>query len=196
MVRRVFFSFHYERDVWRANVVRKSWVTKPNREAAGFIDSAEFEALKRQGEEAIKRWINHQLEGTSVTVVLIGAETYKRDWVRYEIAKSFDKNNGQLGVYINKIQDRNRYTDYKGANPFEYLMLSIDSSGKAKYYEWNGYQWILFNKYPTSSISFDERYWGKDYQFSKMYAIYDWVDNDGFNNLGDCIEKAAKEAGR
>ncbi|HEC91575.1 MAG TPA: TIR-like domain-containing protein, partial [Candidatus Atribacteria bacterium] len=83
MARRVFFSFHYERDVWRSNVVRNSWVAKPDREAAGFIDSAEFETLKRQGEEAIKRWINRQLEGTSVTVVLIGSETYKREWVRY-----------------------------------------------------------------------------------------------------------------
>lgn len=25
MVRRVFFSFHYERDIWRANVVRYSF---------------------------------------------------------------------------------------------------------------------------------------------------------------------------
>jgi len=29
-----------------------------------------------------------------------------------------------------------------------------------------------------------------------MYAIYDWVDNVGFDNLGDWIEKAAKDAGR
>ena len=48
MARRVFFSFHYERDVWRANVVRKSWVTKPDRKTAGFIDAAEFEKIQRQ----------------------------------------------------------------------------------------------------------------------------------------------------
>ncbi|KKL85384.1 hypothetical protein LCGC14_1955320 [marine sediment metagenome] len=35
MVRRVFFSFHYEGDIWRSNVVRNSWVTK-DRETAGF----------------------------------------------------------------------------------------------------------------------------------------------------------------
>ncbi|HDH91400.1 MAG TPA: TIR-like domain-containing protein, partial [Candidatus Aenigmarchaeota archaeon] len=87
MARKVFFSFYYERDVWRAMVVRNSWVTKPDREAAGFIDVAEFEKLKRQGDLAIKRWINSQLKGTSVTVVLIGAETFMRRWVRYEIVK-------------------------------------------------------------------------------------------------------------
>lgn len=45
MARRAFFSFHYKNDVWRANQVRNSWVTQ-GKEAAGFIDSAEFEKIK------------------------------------------------------------------------------------------------------------------------------------------------------
>jgi len=59
LARRVFFSFHYEQDVWRANVVRNCWVTKPDREAAGFIDEAEFKKIKRQGDLAVERWINN-----------------------------------------------------------------------------------------------------------------------------------------
>ena len=90
MVRRVFFSFHYERDAWRASQVRNSWVTKPDREAAGFWDAAEWEKVKKQGDAAIKRWIDKGLEGTSVTVVLIGTETCSRKWVRYEIQKSHE----------------------------------------------------------------------------------------------------------
>lgn len=195
MTRKVFFSFHYERDVWRANIVRNSWVTKPDREEAGFIDAAEFEKLKKQGDESIKRWINSQLEGTSVTVVLIGAETYKREWVRYEIIKSFDRGNGLLGIYIHKIKDKDGRVDYKGNNPFEYLALYIDNKGKGKYYEWNGSQWIPFNKYPNCSLNFEQKYWGKSYQFSGI-TIYDWVDDDGYNNLGNWVEKAAKEVGR
>jgi hypothetical protein len=70
MARRVFFSFHYKRDGWRVAQVRNSWVTKPDKEAAGYIDAASWEELERQGDEAIKRWINNQLTGTSVTVVL------------------------------------------------------------------------------------------------------------------------------
>lgn len=196
MARRVFFSFHYERDVWRANVVRNSWVTKPDREAAGFIDASEFEEIKRQGEQAVKRWIDNQLEGTSVTVVLIGTETYLRDWVRYEIVKSFDRGNGQLGIHIHQIKDQNGNTSSKGRNPFEYLMLFVDNEGKSKYYEWDGYQWRLFDKYPNCSLNFDKKYWGKNYQFSRMYKIYDWVVDDGYNNLGDWIEEAAKQSGR
>jgi len=111
MARRIFFSFHYERDVWRANQVRNSWVTKPDREAAGFIDSVEFEKLRKQGDEAVKRWINSQLEGTSVTVVLIGAETSEREWVKYEIKKSYERGNGILGMYIHKLKDQNGKID-------------------------------------------------------------------------------------
>ncbi len=48
MARRVFFSFHYERDVWRAGQVRNSWVTK-DREDAGFWDSASWEEVKKKG---------------------------------------------------------------------------------------------------------------------------------------------------
>src|SRR6266849_904694 len=66
MARRVFFSFKYE-DVARAMVVRNSWVTQ-GREAAGFIDAAEFEELKEEGNNAIQAWIDDQLDGTSVTV--------------------------------------------------------------------------------------------------------------------------------
>ena len=74
MARRVFFSFEYEHDVSRSMVVRNSWVTQ-SREAAGFVDAADFEEVKRGGDPAIKRWIREQLRGTSVTVVLVGSHT-------------------------------------------------------------------------------------------------------------------------
>lgn len=83
MARRVFFSFKYQ-DVGRAMIVRNSWVTQ-TREAAGFIDAAAFETLKQIGDPAIQRWIDAQLGGTSVTVVLVGAKTCTSRCVRYEI---------------------------------------------------------------------------------------------------------------
>src|SRR5947199_5940106 len=98
MARRVFFSFHYKNDVWRANQIRNSWVTQ-DREAAGFIDAAEFEKLKKD-DGAIKRWIDNQLSGTSVTVVLIGSETSNRPYVLYELQKSCQKGNRIIGVHL------------------------------------------------------------------------------------------------
>lgn len=104
MARKVFFSFKYKQDVSRAMVVRNSWVAQ-GREAAGFIDAANFEKLKEQGDPAIKNWIDKQLEGTSVTVILVGEKTCSSRWVKYEIEKSKERGNGLLGIDISKIKD-------------------------------------------------------------------------------------------
>lgn len=114
MARKVFFSFHYDRDINRSMTVRNSWVTQ-GKEAAGFIDKAEFEQIKRQGDAAVHSWIDRQLEGTSVTVVLIGAETLNRPFVKYEICKSLQKGNAVIGVHISGIRDmRTLSTSYRG----------------------------------------------------------------------------------
>lgn len=117
MARRTFFSFHFERDNWRAGQVRNCWVTQ-DRESAGFWDAAAWESVKKKGEDAIHAWIDEQLKGTSVTVVLIGAETSQRDYVGYEIKQSHGKGNGMLGIYIHNMKDVNSRTDTQGANPF------------------------------------------------------------------------------
>lgn len=163
MARRVYFAFHYERDVWRAGQVRNSWVTKPDREVAGFWDAAAWEEVKKKGKEAVERWIDKQLEGTSVTVVLIGAETSSRDYVKYELEQSWKKGNGILGIYIHQIKDEDRKTDTKGSNAFGPIFTSHDDDKK-----------YFYERFPT----------------------YDWVDDDGYNNIGDWVEKAAKKAGR
>lgn len=108
MARKVFFSFKYE-DVFRTMIVRNSWVTQ-GKEAAGFIDAADFEKVKKQGDAAIKRWIDGQLTGTSVTVVLVGEKTCKSRWVKYEIEESIKKGNGLLSIDISKIKDINKQT--------------------------------------------------------------------------------------
>jgi len=142
MARRVFFAFHYERDIWRACQVRNSWVTKPDREEAGFWDAADWEKVKREGDEAIKKWIREQLKGTSVTAVLIGAETSKREWVTFEIKESYTKGNGLLGIYIHNIKDDDGYTDSKGANPFDYIYIEQD--GRKVYFSelYPTYDWV------------------------------------------------------
>ncbi len=125
MARKVFFSFKYE-DVSRAMVVRNSWVTQGT-QAAGFIDKADFEKVKRQGDLAIQNWIDKQLEGTSVTVVLVGAKTCSSRWVKYEIEQSIARGNGLLGVDISKIKDlQGRTTERCGQLPKGY-----------KFYLWN-----------------------------------------------------------
>lgn len=146
MARRVFFSFKYV-DVSRAMVVRNSWVTQ-GREAAGFVDAADFEKLKRQGDAAITSWIDSQLHGTSVTVVLVGARTCASRWVRYEIEQSIARGNGLLGIDVSKIKDlAGQTTDRCGEIP-------------------------------------------------RGYSFYLWNQDEGYKNLGQWVEAAAKGAGR
>ena len=110
MSRSVFYSFHYENDISRAMIVRNRWVTYGNQIASGIVDHAAFEQIKRQGDGAVKRWINSQLDGTSATVVLIGEETLRRPYVQYEIRRSIERNNAIVGVYINRLKNFNGQT--------------------------------------------------------------------------------------
>jgi hypothetical protein len=146
MARRTFFSFKYK-DVSRAMVVRNSWITQ-GKEAAGFIDAADFEEIKRKGDPAIKAWIDSQLKGTSVTVVLVGEKTCDSRWVKYEIEKSIEIGNGLLGIDVSKIKDLQGNTS--------------DRCGR----------------------------------IPKGYDFYLWNNDEGYKNMGDWIEKAAKDAGR
>ncbi|MBX9926001.1 MAG: TIR domain-containing protein [Hyphomicrobiaceae bacterium] len=103
MPRKVFFSFHYD-DVTRANVVRNSDViTRQYQTGVRFYDKSLWEEAKKQGAQAIKRMINGALEGSTVTCVLIGQQTWQRPWVRYEILKSMARGNGILGVEIHDV---------------------------------------------------------------------------------------------
>jgi antiphage defense system Thoeris ThsB-like protein len=138
MARRVFFSFHHARDVWRASQVRNSWVTK-DREDAGFWDAAAWEEVKRKGDAAVHKWIDDQLVGTSVTAVLIGAQTSQRDHVKYEISESHKRGNGMLGIYIHNIKDSSGSVDYKGNNPFDSFTFK-DSQGSIMTYP--TYDWV------------------------------------------------------
>jgi hypothetical protein len=114
MPRKVFFSFHYERDIWRTNVVRNSGVVEGSA-AAGFYDASLWEETKKKGDAEVKKLIDKGLVGTSVTVVLIGAETAQRKFVNYEIEQSIARGNGLLGIYISGIKDSKANTDMQGA---------------------------------------------------------------------------------
>lgn len=125
MARRVFFSFYYDRDVRRVVQIRNSWVVRQKGEAQPFYDKAEWEEVKRTG---IEKWIESQLQGTSVTVILIGAETYDREWVRHEIKRSHELGKGILGVYIHNVKDPQFGTDTQGKNPLDYW--TVDKGGR------------------------------------------------------------------
>lgn len=137
MARKVFYSFHFKRDAWRAAQVRNSNALSDDNEY-GVIDAAEWEKIERDGDAAIQRWINSQLKSTSVTVVLIGAETAEREWVDYEIEQSWKRGNALLGLRIHGMKNQDGKTDVAGPNPFEKFVLGDGArlSDFIRVYDW------------------------------------------------------------
>jgi hypothetical protein len=109
MARRVFFSFHYQNDIFRVNQIRNSHVVE-GCAAAGFQDASLWEEAKRKGDAAVKALIDQGLLNTSVTVVLIGEQTSQRRYITYEIEKSIARGNGLLGIHIHNIKNRDGRT--------------------------------------------------------------------------------------
>jgi len=131
MARRAFFSFHYDRDIWRANQVRKSNVVAGT-DTAGFFDHSEYLEAKKTGDEGIRRMILRHLNNTTVTVVLIGTNTAYRPWVKYEIEQSIARKNGLLGIHIHHLKDQDQQTTPRGPKPT--VPFSVDFPA----YDWDG----------------------------------------------------------
>jgi hypothetical protein len=117
MARRVFHTFHYQRDSWRVQQVKQMGVL----EGQPLLSSNQWEQIKRGGEAAIKRWINEQMVGKSCVVVLIGSQTAGRKWVTYEINKGWNDRKGVVGIYIHKLKKPDEYASTKGGNPLDYV---------------------------------------------------------------------------
>lgn len=122
MARRVFYSFHYVPDNWRASQIRNMGSLEGNRP----VTDNEWESITRGGDKAIERWITSQLYGKSCAVVLIGQGTANRKWINYEIKSAWENGKGVLGVYIHNLRDARGDQCGKGLNPFDYLTFNSD----------------------------------------------------------------------
>lgn len=115
-MRITFFSFHYQRDIFRVNQIR-SIPNVMSCAAAGFQDASLWEDAKRKSDAAIKRLIDTALEGTSVTVVCIGNKTAGRRYITYEIEESLARGNGLVGMQIHHLTDHRGNVDPPGQTP-------------------------------------------------------------------------------
>lgn len=145
-------------------IVRNRWVTQGNQSVSGIIDKAEFEKLKRTGDKAVYNWIDKQLEGTSVTVVLLGANTLTKPFVQYEICESIKRGNAVIGVHVHNIKD----------------MLTGCTSSKCNTHS------VIGRYSDNTSAYFDV----------VSDGIYDYIIENGYENLGEWVESAAKIKGK
>ena len=120
MAKRVFYSFHYEPDNWRASQVRNIGVVEGNEP----VKDNDWETVTKGGEKAIEKWIDEQLDGRSCTIVLAGQKTADRKWIDHEIKRSWQLNKGVVGICIHNLKDKNGNQSLKGNNPFANFKLN------------------------------------------------------------------------
>lgn len=160
VTRRVFYSFHYDQDVWRVSQIRNIGEIEDNKP----VKDNDWEAIKRGGNDAIRNWINAQLKGRSATIVLIGWGTAGRYWIDYEIKESWNKGMGLLGIHIYKLLDQQKLPSPVGQNPFSLIKMDngLTMDRYVRVYDPPGltgsdaYNWIKDNLSQMVEIAIEE----------------------------------------
>lgn len=194
MARSVFFSFHYQRDIFRVQQVKQHYVTKGTYTAAGYFDGSLEEKAQKEGDDAVRRLIDGGLKGSTVLCVLIGNQTATRHWVYYEILKGIELGMGVFGIRIHNLKDISNQIDTAGANPFENCGY-VDAG--------NAFQPMI--KYTTgwanaphlraidrNAVPFLNN--TSNPLLSSFLNVYDWVTNDGYNNFQSWVEQAVNHS--
>ncbi len=78
--RQIFYSFHFDKDVFRVQQIRNMGALEENKP----VSPNDWETVKKGGDAAIEKWIDDNMKNRSCVVVLIGEDTYKRPWVKYD----------------------------------------------------------------------------------------------------------------
>ena len=198
--RSVFFSFSYDEDRYRADAIYDLWRARNPNRVPGFADSRVSQEAKASGEEDVKRAIRAGVDQSTVTCVLIGAHTWQDRWVRYEIARSVERGNGLFGVRINGIADpKTQQKTPAGWNPLAYVGLGKIKGGSYLLYENINGQWI---KYQDHALSLAKPPYLPDMSVGYVQPLsvglheYDYVAQNGTENLAEWIEQAAEKAGK
>jgi hypothetical protein len=110
----VFYTFHYDNDVFRVQQIRNMGVVEGDEP----VSPNDWEQLKRNGEASIQNWIDASLKYKRCVIVLIGAQTASRPWVKYEIKRAWELKKGLFGIYIHNLRCPRTGTCAKGQNPF------------------------------------------------------------------------------
>ncbi|MBI4913145.1 MAG: TIR domain-containing protein [Acidobacteria bacterium] len=126
----VFYSFHFDNDVFRVQQIRNIGVIEGNEP----VSKNDWEQARRTP-GGIERWIENAMKNRTCVVVLIGSETHLRPWVRYEIAKGWDEHRGIVGIYIHNLKDPRTVSNppyfgkcAQGINPFTQVKLQDGST--------------------------------------------------------------------
>lgn len=113
MIRKVFYSFHFDNDNWRAGQVRNIGTVEGEKP----VNGNKWEDVKSKNDSIIKAWIDDNLKDKSCLVVLIGEKTSERKWINYEINRAWELGKAVCGIYIYKLENVYGNQSSKGKNP-------------------------------------------------------------------------------
>lgn len=116
--RQVFYSFHFDNDVMRVQLIRNMGLIEGDTPAT----ANEWEQLKKK-DGGQKKWIDDNMAYRSCVIVLIGEDTWQRPWVIYEIKKAMTEKKGLFGIYVHNLKHPTTGTCTQGRNPFDYVTL-------------------------------------------------------------------------
>ena len=123
MARKVFHSFRYLYDSQRVQQVRNIGAL----DGQSSLSANDWEDKKKAGDAAVNAWINEKLTGRSCVIVLIGAQSHDRKWIRYEMTEGWNRGKGILGIRIHKLKNLDGKTTTSGRNPLD----EVSVGGKA-----------------------------------------------------------------
>jgi hypothetical protein len=127
MSKKCFLSFYYKEDNWRVQQIRNIGSI----EEQPLLDANKWEEIQKKGDKAVEEWIETNLKGKDCLVVLVGANTSGRKWVKYEIKRACEKGIGVMGIYIHNLKDKDGKQSTKGSNPFS--SVTVDGKLIASY---------------------------------------------------------------
>ena len=107
------------------------------------------------------------------------------------------RGNGLFAIKIHSLTSLHTPVTAAGANPFDNLAFAVDGD-QVRFKEYMTTGWQPARDVPSMVLK-DVTYnlnGLTNHTFSTIFPIYDWKDNDGYNNIGTWIEAAAKQAGR
>jgi hypothetical protein len=210
--RLAYFAFSFD-DVMRVNNVRKSGTIEARviGRSRGFLDRSIWEKRNIKNDDNLKRLMNQAMTRSSVVCVLIGTDTWRSRWVRYEIARSVIDERGLLAVHINSLNFvGGTGPDPLGINPLHFMGIHRDQTG----------QYYLAERKPvvtneaTGDVGFAWHWYG-DYQMpiklpqymnelpvgaivplATVNATYDYIADSGAKYLSHWLDAAAIAVGR
>lgn len=99
--RRVFVSTRYHDEDQARGFTLLPWAKNVD---VDFVGRHLLSPVNSENDAYIRRKVREQMDGTSVTVVLLGNNTQQSDWVAWEIEESVNRENPN-GVLAIKLKD-------------------------------------------------------------------------------------------